>query len=111
MTLTKPQALFQVALMASSAHPKLRVRQLAFLQYVALNPGRTQTEIAEALGVSTSAISRNIDVFGTGYAKTDRHKSHGLVESLRDKADERLLLIYMTRKGERFLEDLADLLP
>ena len=103
------QALLNFAKFASNEHSKLRVKQLAFLIQVAINPGRTHTELAELLGVTPSAVTRNVDVFGTGPAKSDRHKSLGLVEVLRGQEDERLILIYLTRRGERFLENLESL--
>ena len=55
-----------------------------------------------------SAISRNVDVFGTGKAKSERHKSYGLIEAKRDLDDERLLLINLTDKGRIFLELLLE---
>lgn len=90
--------------LAAMKFPQLRVSQLAFLQAVALKPGSTQTELCQEMGVTMSAISRNVDVFGTGKAKSDRHKSHGLIEAKRDIDDERLILIYLTDKGRIFLE-------
>lgn len=84
--------------------PQLRVSQLAFLQAIALKPGSTQTELCQELGVTMSAISRNVDVFGSGKAKSERHKSFGLIEAKRDLDDERLILIYLTDKGRIFLE-------
>ena len=83
--------------------PQMRVSQLAFLKAIALKPGSTQTEICQELGVTMSAISRNVDVFGTGKAKSDRHKSLGLIEAKRDLDDERLILLYLTDKGRIFL--------
>ena len=63
----------------------------------------TQTEICQELGVSTGAISRNVDVFGTGKNKSVRHKSYGLtVEVRRDANDERLLMLYLTSKDKSF---------
>ena len=37
-------------------------------------------------------------------AKSERHKSFGLIEAKRDLDDERLILIYLTDKGRIFLE-------
>ena len=99
-------ALLKFAKLATKEHPKLRVNQLVFLIQVAISPGRTHTELAELLGVTLSSVSRNVDVFGTGPAKSDRHKSLGLVEGVRDKEDERLIVIHLTRKGEHFLDEL-----
>ena len=84
--------------------PQMRVSQLAFLKAIALKPGSTQTELCQELGVTMSAISRNVDVFGSGRAKSERHKSFGLIEAKRDVDDDRLLLIYLTDKGRIFLD-------
>ena len=83
--------------------PQMRSSQLAFLKAIALKPGSTQTELCQELGVTMSAISRNVDVFGTGRSKSERHKSYGLIEAKRDLDDERLLLISLTDKGRIFL--------
>ena len=88
--------------------PQMRISQLAFLKAIALKPGSTQTELCQELGVTMSAISRNVDVFGTGKAKSERHKSYGLIEAKRDLDDERLLLINLTDKGRIFLELLLE---
>jgi len=88
--------------------PQMRVSQLAFLKAVALKPNSTQTELCQELGLTMSAISRNVDVFGTGKAKSERHKSFGLIEAKRDLDDERLILISLTDKGRIFLELLLE---
>ena len=89
---------------AALQFPQIRASQMAFLQAVAVKPGSTQTELCAELGVTMSAVSRNVDVFGSAKSKSDRHKSYGLVEAKRDIDDERLILIYLTDKGRIFLE-------
>ena len=84
--------------------PQMRVSQLAFLKAIALKPGSTQTELCQELGLTMSAISRNVDVFGSGKAKSERHKSFGLIKAERDLDDERHILIYLTDKGRIFLD-------
>jgi DNA-binding MarR family transcriptional regulator len=51
-----------------------------------------------------SAVSRNVDVFGSGKSKSERHKSFGLIEAKRDLDDERLILLSLTDKGNNFLK-------
>ena len=104
MNTQRQRNLFAAAQLAVMKFPQLRVSQLAFLQAIAIKPGSTQTELCQELGVTMSAISRNVDVFGTGRAKSDRHKSYGLIEAKRDAQDERLILIYLTEKGRIFLK-------
>ena len=104
MDLNKQNSLYRANKAATLFHPKIRANQLAFLQAVALKPGSTQTELCQELGVTMSAISRNVDVFGSGKAKSKRHKCFALVKAERDQNDERLVLIYLTDEGEAFLE-------
>ena len=104
MNIQQQTNLFNAMKMMAGRFPQLRVSQLAFLQAIALKPGSTQTELCQELGVTMSAISRNVDVFGSGKAKSERHKSFGLIEAKRDLDDERLILIYLTDKGRIFLE-------
>lgn len=106
---TRLDALLAAAKMATMRFPQIRCSQLAFLLQVAAKPGMTQTEICQELGVSTGAISRNVDVFGTGKNKSVRHKSYGLVEVRRDANDERLLMLYLTSKGQIFLDLISEL--
>jgi DNA-binding MarR family transcriptional regulator len=91
---------------ALSQYPDLTVRQLIFLQTVDAKPGLSQTEICQELNVTLSAVSRSIDVWGSGPIKTERHKSYGLVKAVRDIEDDRLILIYLTAKGRQFLADI-----
>ena len=90
--------------MAAMRFPQIRVSQLAFLRAIAIKSGSTQTELCQELGVTMSAISRNVDVFGSGKSKSERHKSFGLIEAKRDIDDDRLILIYLTDKGRIFLD-------
>ncbi len=108
MNLQRTDALLKADKLAVMKFPQIRVSQLAFLRAVALKPGATQTELCQELGVTMSAVSRNVDVFGSGKAKSDRHKSYGLIEAKRDLDDERLILIYLTGKGRTFLELIED---
>ena len=89
--------------LAAMKFPQIRVSQLLFLATIAAKPGSTQTELCQELGVTMSAISRNVDVFGTGKTKSERHKSYGLIEAKRDLDDECLILLYLTDKGRIFL--------
>ena len=91
---------------ALSQYPGLTVRQLIFLQTVDAKPGLSQKEICQELNVTPAAMSRNVDVWGSGPIKTERHKSYGLVKAVRDIEDDRLILIYLTAKGRQFLADI-----
>jgi len=91
---------------ALSKYPDINVRQLLFLLIIDAKPGMSQTELCQEMGVTMSAISRSIDVWGSGPMKTERHKSYGLVKAVRDMEDDRLILIYLTAKGRQFLADI-----
>ena len=108
MNIKKQENLLAANKLASMKFPQIRASQLAFLQVIGLKPGMTQTELCQELGVTMSAISRNVDVFGSGRAKSQRHKSYGLIEVKRDIDDERLALLYPTDKGRIFLELIED---
>lgn len=98
-------AAYQAAL---TQYPTIEVSQLFFLETVKACPGMSQTELAVSLGKTTASVSRLVDVWGSGPVKTERHKSRGLVKAVRDMYDERLVLIYLTAKGHRFLEQLQE---
>lgn len=89
---------------ATLKFPQIRASQLLFLAAVAKSPSCTQTELCQKLGVTMSAVSRNVDVFGSGKSKSERHKSFGLIEAKRDLDDERLILLSLTDKGHNFLK-------
>ena len=108
MNIQQLQSSFATDKLVAMKFPQMRVSQLAFLKAIALNPGSTQTELCQELGVTMSAISRNVDVFGTGKTKSERHKSYGLIQAKRDVDDERLILLSLTDKGRIFLELLLE---
>ena len=94
--------------MGNTGFPQMRVNQLVFLLLVWEFPGITQTELQERdhLDCSPAAVTRNIDVFGTGNVRglSDRHKFAGFVEAKFDPLDNRKKQIYLTKKGESFIE-------
>ena len=96
-------ATYEVAL---ARYPEITVSHLHFLETVRTHPGLSQSELAAKLGRSTAFMSRVIDKWGCGPAKTERHKSHGLVRAVRDMQDDRLILIYLTTQGLNFLDQL-----
>lgn len=91
-------------------YPGITGSQIDILCTVALNPGMAQNEIAEDVGLTTSAVSRSIRVLSRGRRDVVTKVSLGFIRSERNEADERLLQIYLTDNGETFLKLLSDLI-
>ena len=85
-------------------YSKMRLSQCAFLWAVACKEGSTLTEIADRIGMTLGGVSRCVDVFGSKKKHSERHKNLGLVEIRDDLKDDRLQLIYLTKKGWGFIE-------
>ena len=94
--------------MNNTGFHQMRVNQLIFLLLIAEKPGITQVELSQKdhLNCSRAAVTRNIDVFGCGNVRglPDRHKFAGFVEAVLDERDNRYKRLYLTKKGESFLE-------
>ena len=89
---------------ARSQHPQLRISQLELLLAVRLKPGQTQTELAAECDLTLSAVSRAIDVLGEKGRKDKLSKAvMGWVETRRSTSDERILQVYLTKKGQNFV--------
>jgi DNA-binding MarR family transcriptional regulator len=85
-------------------HSQLRISQLHLLLTVALKPGQTQTELAVACDLTLSAVSRAMDVLGSS-GRRDKISSArmGWVETRRNPDDDRILQVYLTKKGQEFV--------
>lgn len=72
-----------------------------FTVFMALdrNDGLTITEIAKQLGISHTAVNKIV---------TDMNR-HGLVEKIKDSADERRMRVSLSRKGRNTRRDLDEL--
>ena len=105
MTTKHLRQLARMAEFVNSIHPQLRVSQINFLATVKLNPLATQTEIAKKLGLTLSAISRQVDQFGS---KPKRPTDHALgwVEVINAPNDDRVKMLRLTERGNRFLAQL-----
>jgi DNA-binding MarR family transcriptional regulator len=101
------QRLMSVARVCIAVHPQLRVTQLLTLLAVAEKPGRTQTEIAQEVGLSLAAVSRAVDVLGTSGRK-DKRGAPGLgwIEAVADPGDDRNLLVFLLPKGRALVREL-----
>ena len=75
-------------------HPQLRVAQVEFLLTVALNPNRSQSELAVECGYTLAAVSRLVDTMGeTGR----RDGKGGALARARAAQERRLPLLQVSR--------------
>jgi DNA-binding MarR family transcriptional regulator len=81
----------------------IRASQIELLLSVSLKPGSTQTELANECGVTLAAISRAVDVLGSGGRRDGVSGKLGLIEARRNPDDDRTLHVYLTTKGEQFV--------
>lgn len=83
--------------------PQIRASQLDLLLSIALQPGRTQTELAIECDLTLAAVSRAVDVLGSTGRRDGLSGRLGLVEAKRNKADDRILQVFLTPAGEQFV--------
>lgn len=93
-----------------TASPQLRASQVDLLLTIAMNPGRTQTELAHLCDLTISAVSRAVDVLGASGRRDGRGGKLGLIEAKRNPDDDRIVQIYLTSKGEHFVSLLEALI-
>ena len=106
------QSLINALSFAEQIHPQLRVSQLKFLWLVERNPGCTQSQLADLMGVTLPAISRQIDTFGFTFSikRKGRHLNLGFVEAVRSSTDERAIRINLSPKGRKFLDSFTNII-
>ena len=97
------QRLEQFGTVLAIAHEQLRPRQLVLLAQVADEPGLTQTELADRVGLTTSALSRNLDVLGADGRRDKDKPGLGWIESQGNPNDDREKRVYLTSEGQRVL--------
>ena len=92
--------------------PQLRFSQMVFLYAIESTPGISHSELAAELGVTASALSRNVDVFGSqkGRNLQARQHNHGFVEVRKTPGDDRIKTLYLTDKGQNFLNTYREIL-
>ena len=97
--------LADVARLLVAAHPQLRLTQLMILLAVAEGPGRTQTEVAEDVGLSISAMSRAVDVLGKSGRRDQASKARlGWIEAVADPIDDRRLMLHLLPEGRQLVK-------
>jgi hypothetical protein len=92
-------------------HSQLRLSQLALLLRIAEKEGQTQTELANESGLSTSAISRAVDVLGLDGRRDKTSTARmGWIEARGDINDDRTKQVFLTAKGRHLVQLLLDTL-
>ena len=104
------QRLEQFGTILAIAHEQLRPRQLVLLAQVADEPGLTQTELADRVGLTTSALSRNLDALGLDGRRDKDRPGLGWIESKSNPDDDRHKRTYITEEGQRVLSLLLAVL-
>jgi DNA-binding MarR family transcriptional regulator len=101
------QRLIGVARLCIGVHPQMRLTQLLTLLAVAEKPGRTQTEIAQEVGLTLAAVSRAVDVLGTS-GRRDKRGAPGLgwINAVADPSDDRNMLVFLLPKGRALVREL-----
>ena len=92
-------------------HPQLRASQIELLLQVYLKPGMTQSELAEKVDLTLSAVSRAIDVLGKSGRRDGKSNAQmDWVEARRNPDDDRILQVFITQKGRDFVSTLEHLI-
>jgi len=103
------QRLEQFGTILAIAHEQLRPRQLVLLAQIAEEPGLTQTELADRVGLTTSAMTRNLDALGAD-GRGDKDKPGlGWIEN-RSNPNARENRVFITKEGQRVLSLLLAVL-
>lgn len=81
--------------------------QLLTLLAVAEKPGRTQTEIAQEVGLTRAAVSRAVDALGTtGREKKKGASGLGWINAVPDPSNDRNQLVFLLPKGQALVREL-----
>jgi len=83
--------------------PQIRASQIDMLLTIALNPGISQTELANECDVTLSAVSRAVDVMSTAGRRDGKGQALGLVVATRSDEDDRTLALELSSKGTQLI--------
>ena len=107
----KVQNLHAAMRLCRRTHPQLRASQIELLLQVYLKPGMTQSELAEKVDLTLSAVSRAIDVLGKSGRRDGRSSAQmDWIETRRNPDDDRILQVFITPKGRDFVSTLEHLI-
>ncbi|NKD55140.1 MULTISPECIES: MarR family winged helix-turn-helix transcriptional regulator [unclassified Haematospirillum] len=88
-------------------YPRTHATALQVLLGVADSPGITTRDLREDMGLTQSAISRNVGLLGGGYAHGGKTvKGYGLVSAYPCIEDNRTHTVMISRRGKKVLSEL-----
>lgn len=94
--------------------PKMELGQLLIYLHTAVRPGIKMTELEALVGLSSSAVSRNVQALSrVSYQRDTEGKprpGHDLVTQLSDPLDSRAKLVAPTRRGVMLAEKVSTIL-
>ena len=90
--------------------PQIRASQIDLLLTVHQQPGINQRELAIECDVTTSAVSRAVDVFSESGRRDGKGGALGIWYTESCPEDDRLNRIYMTAKGQQIIKLLLDVI-
>ena len=88
--------------------PQIRASQIDLLLTVYLTPGITQRDLAIECNVSTSTISKAVDVFAPPAKQNKNNRLANIWRTERCSDDERLIQIYTTTEGQTIIKLFLD---
>jgi DNA-binding MarR family transcriptional regulator len=80
------------------------------LATIAEEPGLSQTELANRVGITEAAMSRNMDTLGIAGRRDREGSGLGWITSQDDPADDRPNRVYLTDEGQRALQTMLGML-
>lgn len=83
--------------------PQMRASQIDMLLTIALNPGISQTELANQCDLTISAVSYAVDVMSTTGRRDGKGQALGLVTATRAKGDDRTNVLHLSPKGKQMI--------
>lgn len=89
-------------------NPEMPAQTALSLIYIATGKAQTVTELQKRLGVSLAGASRNVYILSA--VKEKNQPGLGVVEQTIDPMDRRYKRLSLTKKGERFMQELLEVL-
>ena len=98
ITIVKGRLSRLASFMAKCASAGITGNQFLFLAHVHRNPGSGTTAVAEALGISTAAVTELFQIL----------RKRGLVTKTASMTDERRIIYQLTEQGTQLLATLSN---
>jgi len=88
-------------------------QHIAMLLTVAMQPGITMPELCKELDMPQGTVSRNVKLLSAGASRNgsdSARKGYGLLETDQASTNRYQLSVFLTSKGERLMEQVAELM-